>query len=499
MKRLCLLVMLFAVSTLPSFAQKKPKAPKVPMGYSWSGNEQIVSIPRNIEGAALDSLITQFGLAELRLFQLLETGRLDSAAAAQGWKLNVFNDKLVQLSKSLSLFEGEFNAHDKMNVFEEVFHPHSDLSTYLPTAKYGVNRLRWPGTQELADGRTRFFLKGHSDAGLVLLSGSFNGWNRTELVMQQVEGGWVIDVNLQPGKHLYKFIVDGNWINDPGNEQREDDLYNGFNSVYFRTNHVFRLRDDLVNAKRVYLSGSFNDWREKELDLKLNGAYWELPVYLPNGTHAYKFIADKTWLLDPENPIVLQGTGGHDNNYISFGDTSWFYLPGFKNAKDVFLCGDFNAWAETELRMKRNENGWELPYVIGPGQYQYKFRVDGVWIADPENPLRIGEPPFDNSVITIQPNYTFKLGGFADARKVLISGTFNGWNETDFVMQRQGNDWVYQVYLPYGKHYYKFIVDGQWITDPENPLWEENEHRTGNSVVWLLPDVLKDRAVNYRK
>ena len=117
---------------------------------------------------------------------------------------------------------------------------------------------------------------------------------------------------------------------------------------------MFFACDDLVNAKRVYLSGSFNDWREKSR-LKAQRSLLGVTCLLAEWNTCLQIHRRQTWLLDPENPIVLQGTGGHDNNYISFGDTSWFYLPGFKNAKDVFLCGDFNAWAETELRMKRNE------------------------------------------------------------------------------------------------------------------------------------------------
>jgi len=36
-----------------------------------------------------------------------------------------------------------------------------------------------------------------------------------------------------------------------------------------------------------------------------------------------------------------------------------------------------------------------------------------------------------------------------------------------------------------GKHLYKFIVDGKWIKDPDDPLWEGNEFGTDNSVIWI--------------
>jgi hypothetical protein len=43
--------------------------------------------------------------------------------------------------------------------------------------------------------------------------------------------------------------------------------------------------------------------------------------------------------------------------------------------------------------------------------------------------------------------------------------------------------------LPTGKNRYKFIVDGTWMIDPGNKLWEPNEFDTGNSVVWIDADI----------
>jgi hypothetical protein len=47
--------------------------------------------------------------------------------------------------------------------------------------------------------------------------------------------------------------------------------------------------------------------------------------------------------------------------------------------------------------------------------------------------------------------------------------------------------WTLPVYLAPGKYTYKFIVDNHWITDPGNPLWEDNEYGTNNSVLWITP------------
>ena len=50
----------------------------------------------------------------------------------------------------------------------------------------------------------------------VVLSGSFNKWDTKKLTAKKdTKGNWLAKASLKPGKHEYKFIVDGSWINDP--------------------------------------------------------------------------------------------------------------------------------------------------------------------------------------------------------------------------------------------------------------------------------------------
>jgi 1,4-alpha-glucan branching enzyme len=54
------------------------------------------------------------------------------------------------------------------------------------------------------------------------------------------------------------------------------------------------------------------------------------------------------------------------------------------DAKEVYLCGDFNQWSPVSLRMlQRNGDGhWEKRVTLPPGRYEYKFIVDGKWLHD---------------------------------------------------------------------------------------------------------------------
>jgi hypothetical protein len=109
--------------------------------------------------------------------------------------------------------------------------------------------------------------------------------------------------------------------------------------------------------------------------------------------------------------------------------------------------------------------------------------VDGRLVADPANPL--SSTATGSSFLVLFPNHTFRLNGFADAREVYLAGDFNRWNPKAFAMKKEGSSWVFPVHLTAGKHLYKFIIDGKWIIDTGNKLWEQNEHGTGNSVIWI--------------
>jgi 1,4-alpha-glucan branching enzyme len=53
-------------------------------------------------------------------------------------------------------------------------------------------------------------------------------------------------------------------------------------------------------------------------------------------------------------------------------------------AKQVSLSGDFNGWSPGATPMRRDSSGhWETTVELAPGRYQYKFVIDGEWIADP--------------------------------------------------------------------------------------------------------------------
>ena len=80
-------------------------------------------------------------------------------------------------------------------------------------------------------GNTTFRLRGHDGAHRVALAGSFNGWDSQHYLCGQESSDWVCRLDLPPGKYLYQFVVDEQWINDPANPLLEDSGNGGTASV----------------------------------------------------------------------------------------------------------------------------------------------------------------------------------------------------------------------------------------------------------------------------
>jgi 1,4-alpha-glucan branching enzyme len=353
---------------------------------------------------------------------------------------------------------------------------------------YGVNRLTQNTIRQLSGNRIRFFLPGHRNARKIFLSGSFNAWSTIQTPMQTTDSGWTATLNLKPGKYSYKFVIDGKWTNDSFNKLREDDRNGGYNNIFFCYNYRFELNGS-PNAKNVLLTGSFNGWDAKTLRMIPFRGSWLISMYLREGTHAYKFIVDGSWITDPANKVTRPDGRGNLNSFLGIGDTLFFTLTGYPGAKKVVVSGNFNGWNGEELVMAKSRSGWTLPYVLSAGNYEYKFVVDGQWITDPGNPYTTGSGDHANSFLAVKPNHTFRLEQHSGAKNVSLSGSFNGWSKEGYRMVEQDGDWLFPLYLNPGKYVYKFVVDKKWIIDPTNSLWEENEFGTGNSVLWIEPEI----------
>ena len=78
------------------------------------------------------------------------------------------------------------------------------------------------------------------------------------------------------------------------------------------------------------------------------------------------------------------------------------------SAGDVRIAGDFNGWVpdkgvRSSIEASGSERVWTKVLLLTPGQYQYRYVVDGEWCIDPANPEStpgpMGQP---NSVLHVR-------------------------------------------------------------------------------------------------
>jgi 1,4-alpha-glucan branching enzyme len=79
----------------------------------------------------------------------------------------------------------------------------------------------------------------------------------------------------------------------------------------------------------------------------------------------------------------------------------------------------------------------------------------------------------------------FSLDAGQTARRVFLAGDFTDWEPKR--MRRQKNDmFVLTLPVPPGTHQYRFIVDDQWVTDPDNSDYAPNPYGSFNSVATVV-------------
>lgn len=69
------------------------------------------------------------------------------------------------------------------------------------------------------------------EAHEVSLAGTFNDWSSRTTMRKDEEGTWRAGIVLPPGTYQYRFVVDGEWRDDPGCPERAPNDMGGENCV----------------------------------------------------------------------------------------------------------------------------------------------------------------------------------------------------------------------------------------------------------------------------
>lgn len=299
-------------------------------------------------------------------------------------------------------------------------------------------------------------------------------------------------------------------------------------------------RAEEFTSATVYGDMSDDDWGTAYPMVKNEETgVWSVTVdNLYNGTYEYKIVVDEAWLVDPKNTnIAASGnsyfeiTEGEDKpvvypeivyllpnfNWIS-GDAAfaaYFYndtTSEWVSMTDGNVDGVYEAYVPEGMtsvvfcRMDPNGNlAWNSEtetnvwnqsddIAISTEGYDLYIMDQYVWGKDTENPWaatwatyeEVTVPEFESPVVDGN-SVTFNYWHYA-ASSVSVHGSMDNWGEGYEMTKGEDGTWSVTINdLPDAMYTYKLVVDGCWITDPNN--WEVQEEADGNkNSIFIIGD-----------
>lgn len=149
--------------------------------------------------------------------------------------------------------------------------------------------------------------------------------------------------------------------------------------------------------KTVHLVGEFNDWRTDATELtRGEGDVWSVTLHLPDGVYEYMYLMDGAeYRADPRNPLRKPNPYGGMNSVLMVGPPRGSpslsgrratFVAYHSAASDVSVSGTFTNWQPMKLYPNPNDPGmWGVSLTLPPGNYSYKYIIDGEWTLDPLN------------------------------------------------------------------------------------------------------------------
>ena len=168
------------------------------------------------------------------------------------------------------------NYDSKANILHLKTDPNFEGMTFVEFEE-GSNFYSIPVISKKANSFT-FSYKPEKEFDQLTLFGSFNGWNRNALPMQDLDGDGIYSaaVILDPGVYQYKFYQDGEEIVDPLNPNQISNGMGSFNSIKTvedNDTNKFYLHVDEYYSKNPQSTFSFYAEDELEGELTINNVF----------------------------------------------------------------------------------------------------------------------------------------------------------------------------------------------------------------------------------
>ncbi len=203
--------------------------------------------------------------------------------------------------------------------------------------------------------------------------------------------------------------------------------------------------------------------------------------------------------LNTELHHKILNTDKAEAPYITNG-TITFSFKGTRSTQAVSLALKNENYRRFHT-FERNPNGifiLTLPVPENQLTIHYRLIVDGLWTIDPNAQTEIDSRGISVSKVSIsqdssmpKPGVSRKNNGLTrfiyagiPGERVSVIGDFNNWDPyLSELNETSPGIFEIKMFLAPGKHYYRFVVNGQEITDPANTKTARNGWGKDSSVI----------------
>ncbi|RKY93417.1 MAG: hypothetical protein DRQ01_04795 [Ignavibacteriae bacterium] len=385
-----------------------------------------------------------------------------------------------------------------------------------------------------------FKYKPEGNPEVVNLFGQFNGWNRQNLVMEDLDGDgeYEITIPLDPGRYEYKYFVDGEELVDPANPVIVPNGMGGFNSViiiektdadnnylhllnYEERNDTFSyqfyyesMTEDLITLDEIV--ALIDNSKIKPENIKLDGNHINLIFNSDElkGNKTIRVAVSKDGKATNFQSVRLEdGKPLGEQPFNNWGDAIIYSIM-----IDRFCDGDStnnNPVVHSKLSFQANYQGGDLQGIIDKLEdgYFYSLGVNTFWISpvvDNTNEAYEEYPPphryftgyhgyWPISATKVEEHFGDMklLKEFVDTAhkhgmKVLLDYVSNHVHE-EHPFRKENREWFGVLELPDGRKNLR-LFDEQRLTtwfEPYMPSFDYGSSKealdkmTDNAVWWL--------------
>ena len=344
----------------------------------------------------------------------------------------------------------------------------------------------------------------------VCVAGSFNGWSTSAAPMTKSGGLFTYTCELKPGRYEYKFVVDGNWINDPGNPLITGSDKNNYILAPGMADVTLSAVKGITNGLPTELScvGADGSEQLRSVTYTLQGSAAGVTLSghnltVPAGTTltGCKLTAKTAdgYCCTVTVNFVSQSTGAVKVKLHFMDSLGWNGVAVGVWTRSGSVTAALSGYGWPGQTLQRDSNGFytlELTHYPVSGQgLGFRFHNGS---GEQTQDLSIGAADLTAGTVErwIQPTGSQSGGRYSctvtsalsaqfrsvevngnsvtfryqssTATKAYVAGSFNNWSTSAGKMTKSGSTFSYTTTLSAGIHEYKFIVDGKWMLDPRN-------------------------------